>query len=223
MPDAVPMLRRCPLSVSDELFQTALSEIAHIVAGDDSTLREVAGIVARFQAALANAIATNKVYPTRKALDARLNALRLAITTIRECVEDHQVAPVLLRGDAFFDHQYEMLAGLEALETRTKKVCIRKGKGKDKHYARPSGLNEQGVCALMVATAWREANGVWPPHNNSSAQRACAALWASAGGEKGWADASISVWKGHLEAAKAAEVSDEALHVQALMRGPAGY
>ena len=218
-PHAAPVVR-LKLKIRSQEDNEA---IARFIADDDDTVRRVAGMVGRFREALSCTISSSKSYPTRSALGARLRALQLAISTIRESIEDHRLAPVLLGGDAFFDHEYEMLAGLEALKTRAEAVSIRKGKGKDKHYVRPSGLNEQEVCALMIAIAWGEARGSWPPHNNLGAQRACAALWASSGGDGKWVKGSVSAWKWRLEAAKAADDSDEAFQIYALIRRPEGY
>ena len=195
--------------------------IARLIAGNEETTRWVAEMVGRFRAALSCSISEAKIYPTRTALEKRIIAITQAVSTIKEAIEDHRLAPVLLGDSAFFDHQFEMLAGLEALKARSEAVSIRKGKGKDKHYARPTGLIEQVTCALMVAIAWREVRGTWPPHNNLEAQRACSELWSYAGGRAGWSDKenrSVDVWRDHLEAAKAAEESDEALQIQALVR-----
>ena len=184
---------------------------------------------------LAWTIQEERKYPTRKELQSRLKALASAIETVRQAMLDLDLATLLLAGDNLFLNQNETFHGLGDLAERVKiqlgKIPIRKGR--DKFYARPDGATPQQNCALMVRILWEFVHSAAPKPDDMRAQKACAGLWAAAGGlvERGgkvighWSDRanpSTAVWRDHLRATKTLDNSEEAMFLRRSLQSECG-
>lgn len=100
---------------------------------------------------------------------------------------------------------YEYLSAL-AGRAKTAAAGIRSGSGRDTLLAGFGYPTARLLCAAMVRSAWRRANGRTPGSKNPKALEACAALWRASGGEvshrveNGETDEGGS-WERHLRVA----------------------
>jgi hypothetical protein len=170
---------------------------------------------------LAWTIQGEREYPTRKVLQSRLKGLASAIETVRQAMHDSVLAPLLLARDNLFLNQNETFHGLGDLAERVKIQLgkIPNRKGRDKFYGRPDGATPQQNCALMVRILWEFVHSAAPKPDDEQAQKACAGLWAAAGGPvtDHWSDRanpSTAVWRDHLRAARALDNSEEAMFLR---------
>ncbi len=178
--------------------------------------------VSKARGTLAWTIQKEREYPTRKELQARLKELASAIETVRKAMLDIDLATLLRAGDDFLLNENETYHGLGALAERVKNrlVELPVRKGRDKFFGRPEGATPQQNCALMVSILWERVHSAAPKADDRQAQKACAELWAAAGGLverdgkivghwSGRSNPSTAVWRDHLRAAKKLDDSKE--------------
>jgi hypothetical protein len=193
---------------------------------DDTIARSIAGsteeppswlheAVSKARMTLVWTIQKEREYPTRKQMQSRLKELGSAIETVRQAMLDLDLATLLRAEDNFFLNENETFHGLGDLAERVKiqlgKLPIRKGP--DKFFARPDGASPQQNCAIMVRILWKLEHSAAPKPDDKRAQKACAGLWAAAGGRLGWSDhenPSTATWRDHLRMAEALDDSEEA-------------
>ena len=150
---------------------------------------------------------------------------RVFIAALRDSIEAERAAPtrsemakkmVAVRESRKFDEtDSNMLAVFEPnfsdRERRTPervRKCadkalrdLRQGKGNNRFYPRPDGINSATLCALMVSV-----KSGWPALTNSQAQAKCEALYAAAGGDVerrgGTPNRTDGFWRDHLRMAR---------------------
>jgi len=188
---------------------TDAESIARLIAGDEPP-SWLTPAMEKLRATLHWTVRKESEYPTRQGLRKRLKILADAIDLVRGSLRDFPISTLLLSGEDCFEHQNEMDHALHhyaAMVSRTLNE-IPSGPGRNKYYARADGLSCAVNCALMVCMAWKRVNGKLPPNNNNTAHRACAALWAAAGGRMNglWGRTrertSVVIWRDHIRDAK---------------------
>jgi hypothetical protein len=199
---------------------SGLDDLARLISGDEppewlllalQTARETLGWSVR----------ADVRFPGRKDLAKTLQVLEKATECIRLSIRDLDLSTMLLDGDPHFLNQNDMDRGLYDFARRVRLLNsqIPNRKGPDKFFGSRAGLGLRANCALMISLIWSRARGVWPPVNDKTAQEACAILWEKSGGDisklygKTKDAKSVSTWREHLRAAKAAGESSEALHL----------
>jgi hypothetical protein len=205
---------------------TGLIDIARIIcSGDEPPSDWLVSALETARDALAGAVSAEAQYPSRNTLLDRLRTLEAAAKFVRANLRDSVMAPMLLNGDWQFLNQNEMHHGLGDVARRAKRMidAIPKRQGRDKFFV-GEGLTPQVKCALMASIIWERAHGRWPPVDNYNAKNTCDMLWTAAGGSKsggGWGgtgdQVSVSGWRNHLRAAKAAGQSMEAKHIRGFL------
>jgi hypothetical protein len=194
-----------------------------VAPGEDPPPWLVAAL-AKARSTLASIIRHERAYPGRKELRLRLETLATVIGFVRREVLNPDMVELLRAGDKTLLYERETYQGLGDLGERVKQllVDVPKRRGRDKYFRRSEGATPQQNCALMISILWAEVHSKAPPNTNASAQEACAALWAAAGGpvkrERKTAgkwripsdSTSTEIWRDHLRKAKKRGESEEA-------------
>ena len=197
--------------------------IALLIAGQEPP-SWLSAAVAKARATLAWIITQERVYPGRKELRLRLEALATAIGFVRREVLNPDMVELLRTGDKVLLYERETYLGLGDLGERVKRLLldVPQRKGSDKYFGRSDGATPQQNCALMISILWEKVHSKAPPNTNANAQEACAALWAAARGPVKRrrkiagklripsTGTSTEVWRDYLRDAKLRAESDEA-------------
>ncbi len=166
-------------------------------------------------------------WPSRTVLRSRFSSLAEATQTVLEHLHDPALRHLIRfrRDMPVRPTEDEVGQYLEALvkAATSEADLVRVGHGRDIHAPSTSALSARDICAAIVVVAWRSIRSGEPPHTGDGPQRACAGLWAFAGGATGakWGE-SQKGWRRHLEVAKATP-HRELIVIDDRFRGPERY
>ena len=208
-----------------------LAEAARIIAPDGPAW--LADGLARGAVYLAEIAAAERAHPTRQQWRAKMQRLAAASAELVALLDEPAVRTLFLydrKQEAAFAAELAAIMGeppgrvtlydgtrsraanvaravLAAIASVAEAEGVRAGGGRDKAVPNPSGESALGICAGLVAMAWRIARGDAVPYGSPVAWRACEMVWTAATGgtaRGGGNPDAPPLWRHHLDAANAA-------------------
>jgi hypothetical protein len=202
----------------------AIGEFAR-QAPSDGALAQVIQALPTLIKMLSDTIEAEAVYPTRRELHRRLEAIEKSARLLIQELPDLRILALLLDGDARIENENETYHGLHDISARAARVRKRNPlkQGRGRLYPKSAiGVGAMELCALIVAVCHHHESGKWPGKDNAKAHQLCEALWKAAGGpprlgrgkprlpsplketkaEKSWGksgSATVAVWRNHLK------------------------